>query len=150
MKYNLGKMRRQDIAVGGILVVDGKALMIRRAPHEHSSAGYWESPKGSVEWGETPDQALKREFMEEVNLRIELDKVHEIYSHTYNHHEGFKVHFWEIEYFVHLAPGETLDNLKLSVDHDAYRFVDAVEANNLEKIYTDKRESLLRALADKI
>ena len=135
--------------VGGILITEGKLLLIRRAADEISSAGYWETPKGRVEFGEDPEKALQREFLEEVNLRVELDNVHAVFSHTYTRDDA-EVHFWEVEYFVHLAMDESLDNIKLSRDHDAYKLADIEDLKNLEKIYDDKRDSLLRALADKL
>ena len=42
-------------------------------------AGYWTLPGGRVEEGEAPDNAIKRELMEEIGLEISLDlwKVYE-------------------------------------------------------------------------
>ncbi len=34
--------------------------------------GYWELPGGKVEEGETPEQAVVREYMEELNIAVEV------------------------------------------------------------------------------
>lgn len=55
-----------QVAVG-CLVKDGKVLIGQRLARQ-SFAGQWEFPGGKVEIGESPLQALTREFMEETNL----------------------------------------------------------------------------------
>lgn len=59
-----------DIAVG-VLHDNGRYCMSLRQKHQ-SHAGRWEFPGGKVEVGETPVEALKREFVEE--LAIQTDK----------------------------------------------------------------------------
>ena len=135
-------MKRQDIVVGGVLKIGAKALVIKRSLHDQSSVGYWEVPKGGVEFGEDPETALKREFFEEVNLKIELGDVNKIYSHTYSR-DGVDVHFWEIDFLVQLSPGESLDNVRLSRDHDDWRMVNKEEAATLEPMYEDRKANLL-------
>lgn len=53
------------ISIKGVLLVDGKALLVRNDRSE------WELPGGRLEIGETPEQALAREFEEELSIRIE-------------------------------------------------------------------------------
>jgi 8-oxo-dGTP diphosphatase len=48
---------------------DGRLLLIKRG-HE-PAAGLWSLPGGRVEPGETDEQAVTREVMEETNLRVE-------------------------------------------------------------------------------
>lgn len=130
-------------------MIDGKVLLIRRSRLERSSAGYWEFPKGRVEFGEHPETALKREFMEETGLRIDVGPIYRIYSHTYSSSSrpGLKIHLVEIEYLVDLADGENLDNLKLDPkEHDSWRLVDRSLADKLDPIYDDKKASLLSLL----
>lgn len=56
---------RHPVSVKGVLLVDGKALLLRNERDE------WELPGGRLEIGETPEQALAREFEEELSIRIE-------------------------------------------------------------------------------
>ena len=53
------------ISIKGVLLIDGKAVLVRNDRNE------WELPGGRLEVGETPEQALAREFEEELALQIE-------------------------------------------------------------------------------
>ena len=48
---------------------DGRFLLARRLPGAHLG-GLWEFPGGAIEEGETPEEALAREFVEELGVRI--------------------------------------------------------------------------------
>ena len=53
----------------GVLVHDGR-IFIQKRPASGVWANLWEFPGGSVESGETPDQALLREYYEETEFRL--------------------------------------------------------------------------------
>lgn len=59
--------------VAGALVV-GKKVLIGRRLVGGSSGGQWEFPGGKVEPGETHQEALVREFAEELNATVEVDR----------------------------------------------------------------------------
>ena len=50
---------------------DGKILIARRKPGA-ALAGKWEFPGGKLEPGETPEQCLKRELMEEFGVETRI------------------------------------------------------------------------------
>jgi 8-oxo-dGTP diphosphatase len=52
-----------------ILIENGRVLIARRRPGA-SQAGLWEFPGGKVCPEEAPEQCLKREIQEELNIRI--------------------------------------------------------------------------------
>lgn len=54
------------LAVAGIFVRDGRLLLSRR-PEGDTWPGLWELPGGKVEDGETPEEALVREWREELD-----------------------------------------------------------------------------------
>ena len=58
-----------DVAVGILMQENGDVLLGQR-PAGKPYAGYWEFPGGKVETGETVENALKREFMEELGITI--------------------------------------------------------------------------------
>jgi 8-oxo-dGTP diphosphatase len=58
-----------DVAVGVLIQSNGEVLLARR-PKGKPYAGYWEFPGGKVELGEPIVQALKREFVEELGVKI--------------------------------------------------------------------------------
>jgi ADP-ribose pyrophosphatase YjhB (NUDIX family) len=53
------------VSIKGVLLVGGKALLVRNDRSE------WELPGGRLEIGETPEQALEREFEEELAVKVE-------------------------------------------------------------------------------
>jgi len=60
------------IRVAGILVKDGKILLVR---HEKNGKSYWLIPGGGMDFGETAEEALVREYQEEVGLKIKVGKL---------------------------------------------------------------------------
>lgn len=56
-----------EVAVGILLNAQNEALIDRR-PEGKIYAGYWEFPGGKIEAGETPVEALVREFKEELGI----------------------------------------------------------------------------------
>jgi 8-oxo-dGTP diphosphatase len=65
-----GPDRKQvEVAVGVLIARDGEFLLTSRPPGK-VYAGYWEFPGGKVEPGETVEQALRRELIEEIGIVI--------------------------------------------------------------------------------
>jgi ADP-ribose pyrophosphatase YjhB (NUDIX family) len=62
-----------SIGVGGLLLNEGRALVVQRG--ENPGQGRWTLPGGYVEEDETPDEAVAREFMEEVGLTVRVTEL---------------------------------------------------------------------------
>lgn len=65
-------MKRIEVVAAIIIDNDGKILATRRGYGD--MAGLWEFPGGKIEKGESPEDALKREIREELNVDIEVEK----------------------------------------------------------------------------
>lgn len=52
----------------GILLKDSKILLTRKK--EGPYQGLWDLPGGGIEFGETPEETLKRELLEEVSTAV--------------------------------------------------------------------------------
>ena len=51
---------------------DGKILLIKRGFKSKNEKGKWNIPGGSLEFGETREEAIKREIKEELDIEIEI------------------------------------------------------------------------------
>ena len=75
---------RDYIGVGvGAIIVDerGRLFLAQRGPEAKNERGYWEFPGGTVEFGETMSQALRREILEEYGLAIEVGALLDVVDH---------------------------------------------------------------------
>ena len=76
--------KRLQVAVG-ILLRSEKELLIQQRRAGTDCAGQWEFPGGKLEGGETPEQALKRELQEELNITISKLTFLTRLKHDYDH-----------------------------------------------------------------
>jgi 8-oxo-dGTP diphosphatase len=72
---------RPMVGVGGVVVDDGRALLIRRgsAPLE----GQWSIPGGMLEVGETLEQGVARELAEETGLEVHVIELIEVFERIF-------------------------------------------------------------------
>ncbi len=61
---------RTRLSIYGVAINDGSILLCRIAPG-YPGARRWTLPGGGVEWGEHPEDALKREVCEETGLELD-------------------------------------------------------------------------------
>jgi len=66
----------------GLVFRDGKLLITQRPANGHLG-GLWEFPGGKREAGESFEQALHRELMEELGIEIEIRDLIESITHRY-------------------------------------------------------------------
>jgi mutator protein MutT len=74
-------MKRIDVVIG-IVRNQNKVLVCRRRDEGHLG-GFWEFPGGKLEAGETLEQCLKRELLEEVNLDVGQLSPLKVIEHDY-------------------------------------------------------------------
>ncbi|WP_339316256.1 NUDIX domain-containing protein [Paenibacillus sp. FSL R10-2734] len=63
------------VCVKGIILHQGKILLVKRAANDSIGAGTWECAGGKIEFGEKLDTALMREIEEETSLIITIGKL---------------------------------------------------------------------------
>lgn len=70
------------VGVGALILNDqGQILMALRGPAARNERGKWEIPGGSVDWGETFEQAIIREVQEEIGVQIEVVELLTVSDH---------------------------------------------------------------------
>ena len=74
-------MNEVKVAVKGVLVRGDRMLVVQRSYNDQTGAGTWENVGGVMEFGETFEQALVREFKEEVGLTVEVERL--LYAVTF-------------------------------------------------------------------
>ena len=67
--------------VAAIIRKDNKIFATQRGTGEFK--GGWEFPGGKIETGETPQRALIREIMEELDVKIKVNELFEIVEYDY-------------------------------------------------------------------
>ena len=88
----------------GIIRDPKNNVFIAERPEGQSFAGLWEFPGGKVEAGETSLQALKREFLEEINIHVEeavhwMQLIPEIFQHQNEVSKKIILDVWHIQAF---------------------------------------------------
>ena len=76
--------RRHYNVVAAVVEVDGKVLCMQRGVTRYPYTSHlWEFPGGKIEAGETPQQALRRELLEEMDLDVEVHELLATVTHDY-------------------------------------------------------------------
>lgn len=92
------------VGVGGVLVRDGRVLLIRRG--KPPLFGRWVVPGGTVEFGETLEQALVREMKEETALAVEPLEVLTVFDRIETADGVVVYHFVIVDYLCRWLAGE--------------------------------------------
>jgi mutator protein MutT len=100
------KAGKDYIGLGcGALIINDRdeTLLMLRSKNSKNEAGYWSKPGGSVEYGETVEDAVKREIKEELGVEIELlDSL----GHTNHIIPAENQHWLAISYSAKIVAGE--------------------------------------------
>lgn len=80
----------------------GDVLLIRRGKEPHY--GRWMVPGGTLEWGESLEQAAVREVREETGVEIEIEAFVEIFEAISAGDSGF--HYVIVDYAARAVSGE--------------------------------------------
>lgn len=72
---------RPLVGVGGVVIEGGKALLIRRG--SEPLLGEWSIPGGTLELGETLEEGVARELLEETGLEVNVLELIEVFDRIY-------------------------------------------------------------------
>ncbi len=112
------------VAVKGILIEDGKALIVRRREiMEDDAIGWWEFPGGTMEFGESTEETLVREYREETGLDIVPMKL--LYVNTVRMNPAY-----QIVVITYLCSRADRGEVRLSPEHSAYQWADRETLGN--------------------
>lgn len=122
-----GKM---DFGVKALILKDDKFLAMH---NKGVKEDLWELPGGRMEFGETAEETLKREIMEETGLIVKPIKLLD----TWNLILRVDYQIAGIIYLCELEEGE----VRLSDEHDAYKWI-GIDEMSLELMYPTFRDRM--------
>lgn len=123
------KNKIQKVTIKGLVCQDGKAFMVR------DQAGNWELPGGKIDFGEHPQETLKREFIEELGIKKveigELLNVFDFLSQFENNDCQFIVLIFECK--------ADLSKIEISNEHYEYKWIalDEVASHPMKSGYAE-------------
>jgi 8-oxo-dGTP diphosphatase len=112
------------VAVHSLIEKDGKYLVTRRSSDNGYMPDKWDTPGGTIHFGEEINTALKREIYEETGLTCEQKDILYVYSFM----SGPSRHQFQMVYRCLYLSG---DISLTSGDHDEYRWVTLKELSQL-------------------
>ena len=103
------------VTVDGVVLKDGKVLLVKRKNPPFRDK--WALPGGFVDYGETTEDAVVREVLEETGLKTQIDSLFGVYSDPQRDPRG---HTITVVYLLEVYGGE----LKSGDDAADVRFFD--------------------------
>lgn len=110
-----------NIRVGAIIIKDGRFLMVGNKARSE----YLYSVGGRIKFGETAEEAVKREVYEETGVQMEVDRlgfVHENYFYGDADHNKEKL-IYEVSFFFYMKVPKHFEPVSQSFtedDHEEY------------------------------
>ncbi|KGX87038.1 (deoxy)nucleoside triphosphate pyrophosphohydrolase [Pontibacillus litoralis] len=114
-------MKKDIYVVGAVIIENGKILCAQRGSLK-SLPLMWEFPGGKIEHGESPQQALQREIVEEMQCKVEIG---EQIEHTVHEYDFGVVHL--TTFYCTLLEGEPI-----LTEHIAFKWLAAHELPSLD------------------
>ncbi|USN96430.1 MAG: reverse transcriptase-like protein [Candidatus Nomurabacteria bacterium] len=127
----------QRIAIRAIIKQEDMILLLRRSSGRESILGLYELPGGRLDYGEQPEDALRRYLHEDVGLHIGKAKLFDVV--TYIDRDDRNIQYAVITYSVTLASGHHEPRLSENYDQHVWQTLSDVQQNSL----TDLTQLLL-------
>ena len=123
--------KRIDIGVKALIFKEGKFLVMHNKGIEEN---LWELPGGRMEFGETAEETLKREMIEETGLVVKPIKLLDTWNLI---REDYQI--TGIIYLCEFEEGE----VRLSDEHDGFQWIDTDE-KSLQMMYEVFRVKMMK------
>lgn len=128
----MNKQGKIAVANKAVIKAHGKYLILLKSDTEDVTPNSYDLPGGRMEYGEQPQEALKREAKEEANLDIEIKKVTDIGNFIMSKR---KLQLIRISW---ACTSENKHNkVNLSHEHSQYYWKDYQEIQNNKSKYPD-------------
>jgi ADP-ribose pyrophosphatase YjhB (NUDIX family) len=92
------------VGVGAVIIHDNQVLLIQRG--QEPLKGEWSLPGGALELGETLEQGIQREVLEETGLEVEPLKIIEVFDRIVRDEAGaVRFHYVLVDYLCRVTGG---------------------------------------------
>lgn len=130
---------RPRVRVAGIIIQENSILLIQHIKNEKK---YWLVPGGGVDWGESLEEALIREYKEETNLDIEV-KDFLFFSETISPDKN--KHVINLYFLVKIKNDSETMKIGNETNLSDLKYVSKEEIQNI-KLYPNIKEQLMKIL----
>jgi 8-oxo-dGTP diphosphatase len=103
---------RPVVGIGGVIIDDGRTLLIRRG--SEPLRGEWSIPGGTLELGESLEEGVARELLEETGIVVRVTELIEVFDRIYADDENIapqahrkpRFHYVIVDYLCERISGE--------------------------------------------
>jgi 8-oxo-dGTP diphosphatase len=121
------KLIQQKVVLGGVVVRDGKVLILQRSENETVLPGLWELPSGKKEPLEETEVALIREVEEETGLKVAVKALVSVFDYQIEKPDVIR-DSTQINFLVEVVDGNY--DVKTSDEHQATAWVSKEDMND--------------------
>lgn len=136
-------LMNQRISVRAIVRNNEKTLLLRRANGRSTILGQYELPGGKLDYGEQPEDALRRYLHDDAGLHIQTMQLFD--AVTYVDHDDRDIQYGVIVYLVSLAQADRPVRLNQNYDKYIWQKVQNIQRNTV----TDLSQLLLGIIQQK-
>jgi len=115
------KNRIWKICICGVIKNKDKYLIVKRDSNDPNMAGFWEFPSGKVDFGESLNEALSRELLEEIGVSFSEKETKLIGTSEYTIEKKDETRYSiQVNYLIEI---DEIPEIKLSEEHVSFEWV---------------------------
>jgi ADP-ribose pyrophosphatase YjhB (NUDIX family) len=135
--------QHSSVRAYGILVHEDAVALVRSSNPNHKPPLWW-LPGGGINFGETPEETLTREFKEETGLSVTAPELLSVTSDVRKRDNGDRIHTVRIIYVVTWLGGDLTHEVHGTTDHAAWYPIDQLDTLNLAEYARDAIQVVVR------
>ena len=122
--------RHSSVRAYGILIRDGAVALVRSSNPRHDPPLWW-LPGGGINFGESPEETLIREVLEETGVQVTAPTLLRVTSDVRSRDNGDRIHTIRIIYTLTWLRGELTHEVHGTTDHASWYPTDQLGSLNV-------------------